>query len=215
MAIQLILASGSPRRRELFERFWGGNRFKVMAPDFDESQVPPAMQDNANELTRYLAAGKLNALRKQFTLPDNFVAVAADTVVVLDEHILGKPADPADAAEMLSRLSGRTHEVRTGISVMLAHRPDEPVVLQEVETTRVRFSQLDDQMIRWYVSTGEPMDKAGAYGIQGHGAALIERIDGCYYNVMGLPVYRLMDLLRQLAGQFTSTPGLSDLLPWN
>ena len=215
MAIQLILASGSPRRRELFERFWGNDRFKVMAPDFNENQVPAAIRDDAHALTRYLAAGKLKALREQFVLPDSFVAVAADTVVVLDEHILGKPADQADAAEMLSRLSGRTHEVRTGISVMLAYDPDEPVVLQDVETTRVRFSQLDEQMIRWYVSTGEPIDKAGAYGIQGHGAALIERIDGCYYNVMGLPVYRLMDLLRQLAGRFTSIPGLSDLLPWN
>ena len=116
---------------------------------------------------------------------------------------------------MLGRLSGRTHEVRTCLSLLFVHDQAEPLMLQAVETTCVRFAPLDEQMIRWYVSTGEPLDKAGAYGIQGHGAALIERIDGCYYNVMGLPVFRLMDLLRQMAGRFTSTPGLSDLLPWN
>lgn len=215
MSVQLILASGSPRRRELFERFWGRDRFKVLAPNYDESQVPIEIRENPHALTRYLSAGKLQALREQFTLPDSCVAVAADTVVVLDEHILGKPTDQASAADMLSRLSGKTHEVRTGLSVMLLQAPDELIILQAVETTCVRFAPLDEQIIRWYVSTGEPMDKAGAYGIQGHGAALIESIDGCYYNVMGLPVYRLMDLLRQLAGRFTSIPGLSDLLPWN
>ena len=103
----------------------------------------------------------------------------------------------------------------TGLSLLLVHDAAEPIMLQAVETTFVRFAPLDEQMINWYVSTGEPLDKAGAYGIQGHGAALVERIDGCYYNVMGLPVYRLMDLLRQLAGHFSSIPGLSDLLPWN
>lgn len=215
MGMHLILASGSPRRRELFERFWGRDRFAVMAPDFDENMVPATIRDDAHALTSFLSAGKLQALRDQYVLPSSCVAVAADTVVVLDEHILGKPADEAEAAAMLGRLSGRTHEVRTGLSMLLVHDASEPMMLQAVETTYVRFAPLDEQMIRWYVSTGEPLDKAGAYGIQGHGAALIERIDGCYYNVMGLPVFRLMDLLRQLAGRFTSIPGLSDLLPWN
>lgn len=212
--LPVILASASPRRRELLARFWGTDRFAVLAPDYDESRVPPAISADARALADYLPAGKIRALQEQYLLPDRYCALAADTLVVLDRQILGKPADGADAARQLRCLSGRTHQVLTGICLAI-HDRGQTCLLQAVEETAVRFAVLDEAMINWYVATGEPLDKAGAYGIQGHGAALVERIDGCYYNVMGLPVFRLMGLLREAADRFISIPGLSDLLPWN
>jgi septum formation protein len=207
---QLILASGSPRRRELFERFFGVQGFTVLVPLFDETQMadlPPDMQ------ALRLPAGKLQALRSQFTLPDAYAALAADTLVALGSQVFGKPRDPTDAACMLRQLSGRVHEVKTGLCLAVRWQGTE-LVLQATETTRVTFAELTDDMIQWYIATGEPLDKAGAYGIQGAGAALVERIDGCYYNVMGLPVFRLMALLRQAAVHFDSPDALTHFLPW-
>ena len=167
---RLLLASASPRRRDLRERFWP-------------------------------------------VLPPGYLALAADTLFVAGTEILGKPADAADAARHLRLLSGRTHRVLTGLHVAF-HQDGRTDCLQAVEETAVNFTDLDETVINWYIRTGEPFDKAGSYGIQGAGAALIERIDGCYYNVMGLPVFRLLSLLREAADRFTSFAGLSDLLPW-
>lgn len=224
----LILASASPRRRELLERFWSGDSLTVLVPDFNESILTAAYLNSlggqeqqagcgvrpaAHELARLLPAGKLTALKNQFILPDPMIAITADTTVVLDDQVMGKPADQADAARMLRRLSGRTHEVLTGIS-LLARCQGEDLELQAVETTAVRFTEMTEAQIRWYIATGEPMDKAGAYGIQGYGAALVESIDGCYYNVMGLPVHRLMVMFQEVADHFNSFPMFRHLLPW-
>ncbi len=210
----LILASASPRRRELLERFWNPEHLSILVPDFDEKTAADLLTlPSAHELARILPAGKMAALKKQYPLPDPAVAIAADTMVVLDDHILGKPADPADAARMLRLLSGRQHEVLTGVCLSACCQ-GRWLDLQTVESTAVRFAALTEEQIQWYVSTGEPMDKAGAYGIQGCGAALIETISGCYYNVMGLPVHRLMVMLQQAADHFSSYSVFGHLLPW-
>ena len=208
----LILASASPRRRELMERFWPG-RLQVIVPRYDEQAVLAAGQQSPIDMALQLPAGKLAALQQQNRLPPRYCAVAADTLVVVDNTILGKPADAAEAARHLKQLSGREHSVVTGLCVAL-HQDGRTECLQAAEETRVRFTRLDDARIQWYVATGEPFDKAGSYGIQGAGAALVERIDGCFYNVMGLPVFRLLSLLQSAADRFTSFAGLPDLLPW-
>jgi septum formation protein len=207
---QLILASGSPRRRELFERFFGSRGFSVLVPAFDETLMSGLLPD---EQALQLPLGKLRALQQQYELPDAYAALAADTLVILGNQVFGKPKDPADAAAMLRRLSGQVHEVKTGLCLGV-HWQGTENMLQAVETTRVTFADLTEEMIQWYVATGEPLDKAGAYGIQGAGAALVESISGCYYNVMGLPVFRLMALLRQAAVQLNSPDSFVHLLPW-
>jgi septum formation protein len=164
-------------------------------------------------LTRSLAQGKLDALASQYALPVRVVAVAADTLVCLEGNLLGKPSGAEDAARMLRLLSGKVHEVKTGIAMLAVSATDSFSQLA-VETTRVKFADLDDRQIAWYLATGEPSDKAGAYAIQGYGAALVEWISGCYYNVMGLPVFRLMDMLRSAADHFDSDSSFRDLLPW-
>ena len=208
----LILASRSPRRRELLERFIGSGRLQIMVPDYDESAVSQG-NTNPRELVCLLASGKLDALHNQFQLPDTYAALAADTMVVLDDQALGKPIDLADAVRMLRLLSGKTHQVITGISLDTCCE-GKTFSLQTAEVTDVRFARLDEQQIEWYASTGEPFDKAGAYGIQGFGAALVRQIDGCYYNVMGLPVNRLMDMLQTAADHFSSNTSFAHLLPW-
>jgi len=205
----LVLASGSPRRYALIHRFFPAEQVRVVAPDFDESLLMKQTPDTAPEhLVARLAEGKLDALFRQYAVGDLSVAIAADTIVTLDGKVLGKPASAEDAANMLRHLSGRTHAVMTGLSVRLT--ADRQVASRTaVETTTVTFGPLYESMIQWYLASGEPFDKAGAYGIQGLGAAFISRIDGCYYNVMGLPVYRLFAVLRELAAQMGSDQLLS------
>ncbi len=224
----LILASGSPRRQELLERFWGKVHPQVLIPEFDERDIIEKYDQNtgpdfcglnsrpgdSHELSQILSSGKLLALEQQFVLPDSYAAIAADTLVVLDEHILGKPADSEDAVRMLKLLSGQPHVVMTSICLAVRHG-SERKMFQATEQTIVRFAPLTAEQIDWYIGTGEPLDKAGAYGIQGFGAALVEGIEGCYYNVMGLPVHRLMALLQTAAKHFSSFPELSELLPWH
>ena len=186
--MDIILASQSPRRRELLERM-GIEHFRVVTPDIDEHMdraLPP------DELVKRISAEKAQAVARQ--LGDTpAVIIAADTVVALDGAVLGKPADQKDAFAMLSTLSGKRHQVYTGVSVA------GPQGLQSVsERTEVVFHPLTEEEIRAYIATGEPMDKAGAYGIQGYGALLIEGIRGDYYNVMGLPVCRLGRMLAQV-----------------
>ena len=178
--MEIILASQSPRRRELLERM-GVKNFRIVTPDIDEHmerELPP------EELVRRISAEKARAVREQ---------AGIDTVVALDWAVLGKPADELEAFKMLSTLSGCRHQVYTGLTVL---RGEERHTVSE-ETT-VAFRELSEEEISCYIQTGEPMDKAGAYGIQGFGALLIEGIQGDYYNVMGLPVCRLGGILRQL-----------------
>lgn len=210
--IPLIAATASPRRRELLTRFWPPDSLIFTVADYDED-IAAGTGALPAELARSLTAGKMDALSSAGGLPDEYVALTADTLVFCQGEVFGKPADAEAAALMLARLSGGEHQVITGLclQVCLAGRTSR---LEGSELTLVRFTRLSPAQIDWYIATGEPFDKAGAYGIQGHGAVLVEKIDGCYYNVMGLPVHRLMCLLQQAADQFSSSSRLSQLLPW-
>ena len=176
--MRLILASSSPRRRSLLEA--AGYEFTSAAADIDESAcagLPPA------EMVRELSRRKAQAIRQKY--PDAAV-LGADTVVAVDGRTLGKPKSPREAEEMLAALSGREHEVFSGVTLLSPAGDDGYFV-----RTAVRFYPLSAGLIRRYVATGEPMDKAGAYGIQGLGALLVEGIQGDYLNVVGLPVARV------------------------
>ncbi len=191
--VRVILASQSPRRRELLTLI--GIDHEVRPADIDET-VWPAEQPvpHCERLARTKAA-TLSAL-----YPDALV-IGSDTIVVIDGDILGKPTSPADAEHMLARLAGRTHTVFTAIAV--AH---DARTLSAVESVAVTFRPLDASQIATYVATGEPMDKAGAYGIQGYGATIVERIDGDYFAVMGLPLGRLVELVRALGVRYPFGP---------
>ena len=184
--MEIILASGSPRRRELLERM-GIREFTVMSPDADESLeegLPPAEQ------VERLSRRKAEAVAAQAGA--DALIIAADTVVALDGAILGKPADEEEAFRMLSALSGVRHQVYTGVTVTRNGK-----TLTRHEVTSVDFRALEAEEVELYIATGECMDKAGSYGIQGYGALLIEGINGDYYNVMGLPVVCLARMLKE------------------
>lgn len=176
----ILLASSSPRRREILEML--GLNFKVVPSSADET-VPEGL--NPAQTVEYLAGIKAQAVRNSASQED--IIISADTIVVIDGQIFGKPADRNEAVEMLSRLSERTHEVYTGICVndQVSH-----------ECSKVTFRALSMDEIEAYIDTGEPMDKAGAYGIQGKGSLLVSRIEGDYFNIMGLPVCRLGQMLK-------------------
>ncbi len=179
----LILASQSPRRRELLEQI--GLRDFLIHPARGDETAPAGL--SPAELVEYLSRQK--AAEVAAACPGT-VVIAADTVVAAGGAVLGKPRTPGEAAEMLAALSGRTHTVYTGVTV---RRDGEAVT--EHEATAVRFRPLSRAEIAAYVATGEPMDKAGAYGIQGRGALLVEGIEGDYFNVVGLPLCRLALIL--------------------
>jgi septum formation protein len=181
---ELILASRSPRRAELLSRL--GLRFRIVAADIDESYVDHEMPaDHAERLAREKAA----SIAREH--PEAMV-IGSDTIVLLDKNVLGKPGSQIEALEMLSRLSGREHEVYTGVAVSAGGR-----IESGLERVRVRFRPLSRAECEEYVATGEPLDKAGAYGIQGFGSAIVESIEGDYFAVMGLPVVRTLELLRR------------------
>ncbi len=183
----LILASGSPRRRELLTRM--GLSFTVCPADADETLKPGlAPREQVMRLSRI----KAEDVRAKFPGEDD-VILSADTVVVLGGEILGKPKDPADACRMLRALSGKSHLVLTGVTVQSGSLPPDT----RCEETEVRFRELSAEEISAYTDTGEPMDKAGAYGIQGYGALFVESLAGDYYNVMGLPVCLSGQMLRK------------------
>lgn len=189
---EFILASGSPRRKELLSAI--GIDFDVVVSDADENSIS---KDAPVEIyVQELALLKAAATAKNVLKKKKALIIAADTIVTLDGKILGKPQDEDDAFNMLSELSGRTHAVYTGYCIMRIS--DGFTVCNRVKT-EVTFKLLDDEKIRSYIRTGEPMDKAGAYGIQGLGALLIEKIDGDYFNVVGLPISSLADTL---SGEF-------------
>ena len=185
---ELILASASPRRRELLANM--GLQFTVSVSDADESgvdtSVPPEIY------VQELALLKACAVAKTVIKNKDAIIVSADTIVVCDGEILGKPKDEEDAIRMLTSLSGKAHKVYTGICVM---RLSDAFTVCKNVCTQVVFKPLSAEKIERYVKTCEPMDKAGAYAIQGLGAMLIERINGDYFNVVGLPVSELADVL--------------------
>ena len=183
--VRVILASQSPRRRELLAQI--GITHEVRPADIDETVWPGEAPVPHSER---LARDKAHTLA---LLHPEAVVIGSDTIVVIDGAILGKPASRDDAIAMLERLSGREHTVYTSVAV--AH---EGRTLSGVEAVQVQFRTLTRAQIAAYVDTGEPMDKAGAYGIQGYGATLVERISGDYFAVMGLPLGRLVGLIREL-----------------
>lgn len=174
----IILASASPRRSELMTL--AGFRFDVICADIDEIVPEKALPQ---EVVMSLALQKAQAVAKDHR---KSAVVGSDTVVALDGKILGKPRSESEAAEMLRSLSGRIHKVYTGVAIVCGEK-----VTSFFEETEVEFYPLTDQEILDYVATGEPMDKAGAYGIQGRGAVLVKRINGDYFNVMGLPISKV------------------------
>jgi septum formation protein len=184
---RLILASASPRRRELLAQ--AGFTFDVHPADVNEDLRPG--EDPIAYVVR-LAREKAECVFAQIPASLPLVVLGADTTVTIDSHILAKPADAADAARMLRMLSGRTHRVITGVAVVTAKGSQ-----VAAEVTGVQFLSLSDEEIATYVATREPMDKAGAYGIQGPAAKWIPRIEGCYFNVVGLPLALVATMLEQ------------------
>lgn len=187
--MKVILASASDRRRELLIRLV--EEFEVAVSNFDEDSV--IFSGDLEEYVKELSFGKANEIAKE--KKEDSLIIAADTIVTIDGKILGKPKDREDAANMLRTLSGRCHEVYSGITVM---KSGDSKVLKEAVCTKVYFSELSEETIAAYVESGEPMDKAGAYGIQGYGGVFTEKIEGCFYNVVGLPLNRLNKMLREI-----------------
>jgi septum formation protein len=190
MPMKLILASSSPRRAEILRD--AGIAFDVRAPQIDEARLP---NEAAEKMAARLAEAKARGAAESSGKKNPAIIIGADTAVELDGEIFGKPRDAADAREMLSYLSGRTHYVVTGIYVL---RLPDGAARSAVETTAVTFARLDQKEIDAYVISGEPFDKAGGYAIQGRAGRYIPRVEGCYFNVVGLPLARLYALLNEL-----------------
>jgi septum formation protein len=186
--MKLILASSSPRRAEILHD--AGISFTVISSAVDET---PYANETPQQLVQRLADAKADLVAARAVGAS--IIIAADTVVVIDQQILGKPRSTDEARRMLQALSGRTHSVITGVSLL---RLPEMERRQFVETTLVHFAHLTSDDLSRYLATGEPFDKAGAYAIQGHAGRYIPRIEGCYFNVVGLPVAHLMTALREL-----------------
>jgi septum formation protein len=181
----LTLASSSPRRRQLLEML--GIPVRVVPANILEVRRPV---ETPIDYVERLAREKALAVRGRLVL-------GADTTVVVRDEILEKPADSADALRMLRKLQGRTHQVVTSVALVAGER-----IHQATDVTNVAFRRLDDDFLRAYITTGEPMDKAGAYGIQGYGAALVERIEGDFFGVMGLPLRLVLGLLEQAGERY-------------
>jgi septum formation protein len=198
--MHLILASASPRRAEILRN--AGFDLEVRPAHVDESL---RQDESAADYVCRLAEEKVRAIALQLrgqAIPEPSVIIGADTAVVADGEILGKPEGDEDARRMLHILSGKTHEVFTGLALMSSQQ-----IYVSFEMTRVTFARMSDDEIEEYISTGEPFDKAGGYGIQGRGGKFIPRIDGCYFNIMGLPLARLYAMLRELNAGFTVKTG--------
>lgn len=186
---RVVLASGSPRRHDLLNLV--GIQHEVRPPNIDETmRTREAPRRHAERLAREKATAVA-------TRDPSLITIGADTIVVVNRKVLGKPKDIAQAAAMLKQLSGREHTVVTAVAVSRGKK-----IRSAVEEVRVKFRRLHDDEIDAYVATGEPMDKAGAYGIQGYGATIVECVDGDYFAVMGLPLARLVGLLRDLGVKY-------------
>ncbi|HTZ72491.1 MAG TPA: nucleoside triphosphate pyrophosphatase [Candidatus Aquilonibacter sp.] len=188
--MRLILASGSPRRAEILRN--AGFSFEVCPAHVDESLRP---NESAAAYVLRLAESKAESVAGRVKPPDAALVMGADTTVVCAGEILGKPGDAAEAVEMLRKLSGAAHEVLTGLAIINTLTKERAL---HVETTRVTFLALSPEEIDRYIATGEPFDKAGGYGIQGIGGRFVSRIEGCYFNVMGLPLSKTWQMLRQV-----------------
>ena len=186
---RVVLASGSPRRHDLLNLV--GITHEVRPCNIDETMRD---RENPRRHAERLAREKATAIA---TRDPNLITIGADTIVVVNRKVLGKPRDTTHAAEMLKALSGREHTVVTAVAVARGKK-----VRSAVEEVRVKFRRLHEDEIDAYVATGEPMDKAGAYGIQGYGATIVECVDGDYFAVMGLPLARLVALLRDLGVRY-------------
>ena len=184
----LFLASSSPRRAEILRAV--GWPFKILAPHIDEGRIG---EEAPAQYVRRLARMKAAAVAAQ---QNEGLVLGADTVVVVDGEILGQPRDAQDARRMLQLLRGKWHEVLTGVALVKAGKNGCSIV--DHECSRVRFSQIDEREIEWYIATGEPMGKAGAYAVQGRGALFIEEIQGDYFNIVGLPVRLAYELSRRI-----------------
>lgn len=188
----IILASGSPRRRQLLEML--RIPFRVIPPDVDEQVLPGEQPESyVTRLSRAKAQAVVPRARGE-------VILAADTTVVLESKIFEKPTSPANAVEMLAQLQGKTHEVLTAVAVAQNGRLE-----QALDVSRVTFRPTDARTLEAYVATGEPLDKAGAYAIQGLGAPLIERVEGDFFGVMGLPLRLALDLLARFGRPYRFT----------
>jgi septum formation protein len=187
---RVVLASGSPRRRQLLELI--GIEHEVQPSNIDETMRP---REAPRRHAERLAREKASTVAKRE--PDR-ITIAADTIVVINKKVLGKPVDADDARRMLSMLSGREHTVITAVAVARGRK-----LRSAIEEVRVKFRRLREDEIDAYIATGEPMDKAGAYGIQGYGATIVQCVDGDYFAVMGLPLARLVMLLRDLGVHYS------------
>jgi nucleoside triphosphate pyrophosphatase len=193
---KLILASSSPRRRDLLGAC--AIPFEIIPAAIDEQPLP---LERAEVYVRRLALAKAQVVARNYS---DAVVLGADTIVTIDDLLLGKPQTPDVARQMLSRLCGRQHEVLTGVAVVVGRiaDPSSDRYAQAVVASRIWMRQFTAATIEWYLTTGEPLDKAGAYAVQGLGAALVERVEGSYTNAVGLPLTETLALLRQfdLAG---------------
>ena len=193
MTPKIILASSSPRRAGILRD--AGILFEIRSANVEETPLP---RENAGNMVARLAESKARAVAESLDPNISAIVIGADTAVELDGKIFGKPRDAEDAREMLASLSGRTHYVLTGICAL---RMPDKITMSAVESTAVTFAPLSPPEIESYVASGEPFDKAGGYAIQGRAGRYIPRIEGCYFNVVGLPLSRLYALLRELDWQ--------------
>ncbi|MCW6111657.1 Maf-like protein [Clostridium sporogenes] len=187
----IILASASQRRQELLKRILGN--FQIIVSDFDESSIP--FKNNIPSYVMNLAEGKARSVSKKIMDQDNNLIIGCDTIVAFNNRILGKPKDKKDAFEMLQALSGNEHEVYSGLAILDVKSNK---IIKDFVCTKVKFSKLSSVQMEKYINTGDPMDKAGAYGIQGKAGVFVENINGCYYNVVGLPLNKLNSMLMEM-----------------
>ena len=199
---QIILASQSPRRKELLEQI--GLEFEICPAKGEEIITKTIPEDVVMELSKQKAeevaamVSSFGEEHKDITTPSDILVIGADTVVAYDGKILGKPVDEADAKRMLTMLSGNTHSVFTGVTLVLIDKSGRAGELVFYEKTDVKMHEMSELEIDRYIATGEPMDKAGSYGIQGKCAIYIEKIDGDYNNVVGLPITRIYQELKKI-----------------
>lgn len=187
--MKFILASASERRKELLSRIISS--FDVVISDFDENSVK--VSDNIEEYVKTLAEGKARCV--SLNSSNDSIIIGADTIVVIDDKILGKPKDKNDAFKMLKSLSNKVHRVYSAVTVI---NNNKKVMKTECQYTEVYFSELSDEDIWRYIDIGECLDKAGAYGIQGFGGVFVKKINGCYYNVVGLPLNLLNKMIKEI-----------------
>ena len=202
--MHIILASASPRRKEILENL--GLTFTCLIPDLEEKTNEITADGMVRDLSSQKASAAKQLLSEQGNDCSDTLIIASDTAVVCDMNVLGKPKNKKQATEMLSLLSGRTHFVTTGITLIYEGR-----VLTDNELTKIRFVPLSRELIEAYVTSNEPMDKAGAYGIQGLASCFVESIEGDYFNVVGFPVHKFCQMLEQLGLRYLPGKGIAQL----